>query len=245
MTEPGGDKPHVVITGGSGGFGFYVLRAFLDDGWQVMNLDRYACDDDRVLNFSVDLANHEQLRTVIQRIRSSTPRVDVLVNLATAYNMQPLKNYVDDSAVARDTIVNVAAPLMLVSGLLPALNQGHYPLVVNVSSNAALGAPFCAHYVMSKAALNGLTFAINEEFRIHGRLRATTVMFGSIDAGLTSRSSIKAITAKEGVDPVISGSAAAQYVLHLAKMREFAHVPESQVFPHKENIRRARVPPVD
>lgn len=237
MTEQPRRKSHVVITGGSGGFGLSVLRAFLDDGWHVINLDRHASHDDRALNYQVDLGNQKQLRTVIRRLKRSTPQLDVLLNLATAYNMQPLESYVEDSAVARDTIVNVVAPLMLVSGLLPVLDQGHYPLVVNVSSNAALGSPFCAHYVMSKAALNGLTFAINEEFRIHGRLRATTVMFGSIDAGLTSRSSIKAITAREGVDPVISPSAAARHILNLARMREFAHVPEVRVFPHKDNIR--------
>jgi NAD(P)-dependent dehydrogenase (short-subunit alcohol dehydrogenase family) len=228
----------VVVTGGSSGLGLFVTRALCEQKFTVVNLDQMPHQDPAVFSHTVDLSNLEELEVVLQKVTRNFPRIDALVNLANEYYLSPLSEYVDTERLARATRTNVVAPLICVARLLDSLQRGSYPLVVNVSSNAAQGAPFAAQYVMSKGAMNALTAAINEEFRINGVLRASTIMFGSIEVGLTQRQTFRAITAVPGRDPVIQPQRVAEFVVDLIENRMHQHVREVSVEPHKLNIRK-------
>lgn len=233
-------RPVAVVSGGSTGLGAFVCTEFLSRGFDVVNLDREASTNRKLRNVIVELSDLECVNRVALELSSEFEYVglDVLVNLACDYYLSPLSEYTDLARLATASVVNIAAPLLLVSRFTKALNRGSYPLVINVSSNAALGSPFAAHYSMSKGALNSLTLAINEEFRINGTIRASTVMFGSIDVGFTHRENIRAITPIAGKDPVLSPETAAGTLVDLAVNRSNRHLPEILVLPHKLNIRQ-------
>lgn len=229
----------IVVTGGSSGLGLFVTRGLEEQNFTVVNLDQIPHPDSSVSSYIVDLSNLEALEVVLHEVSNDFPRIDVLINLANEYYLSPLGEYFDLNMLAKATRTNVIAPLICVARLLNSLQRGSYPLVVNVSSNAVQGSAFAAHYVMSKGAINALTAAINEEFRINGVIRASTVMFGSIDVGLTKRQQILAITAVPGRDPVIQPQRVSELLVDLIENRIHQHVREVLVEPHKLNIRKS------
>ena len=129
------------------------------------------------------------------------------------------------------------APLLIVNNLKPLLDVAVNPLIVNISSNSADGAPFCTHYCMSKGALNSLTYAINEEFRINGKMRAITFALGTLNTGFSLREEILAVTPVIGKDPVINPDEVAKLIFDIVHKNKFMNLELIKVQPKKQKVR--------
>lgn len=82
-----------LITGSTSGIGLELTRKLLDEGWQVIGLNRsaFAAEDTDIQNalrsgklrwVQANLTNYDSLRTALDQIKSDTDPIDVLFNNA-------------------------------------------------------------------------------------------------------------------------------------------------------------------
>jgi NAD(P)-dependent dehydrogenase (short-subunit alcohol dehydrogenase family) len=187
----------VVVTGGTSGLGLALIRTAYRRGARVGFVARTASRVDalaRELSGSVGVAGDVADKTAIHRIALQlTGRlgvVDVLVNNASSLGPVPLAPLADTECeeleLALDT--NVVGPFRLTRALLGALaasaRAGVHPVVLNVSSDAAVQPyPGWGAYGASKAALRHLTAIWDLELRALG-IRVLSVDPGDMDTPL-------------------------------------------------------------
>ena len=72
----------IVVTGGTKGIGRAIVEKFAKEGFLVITCARSTDDDlpDNVLFFQADLSKKAEVLAFADFVKSSTPRVDVLVN---------------------------------------------------------------------------------------------------------------------------------------------------------------------
>lgn len=179
----------VLVTGGSGGLGSAVTRAFLEDGWRVAvpvhasgaadALDELAArHPDRLTWFAGDLSTEIGAGEAVARTANWGGGLDAVVHTVGAYaGGAPLHETAVDEW-DRMMSINLRSAFLLARAAVPRLADGGS--LVFVSSRAALkGRKGHVPYAVSKAALLTLTEAIAEEYR--GRVRANAVLPGTID----------------------------------------------------------------
>jgi NAD(P)-dependent dehydrogenase (short-subunit alcohol dehydrogenase family) len=176
----------VLVTGVSRGLGTELGVTLTRAGYRVIGVDRSPCPSRlRRKGFEfiqTDITNPKQVGRLKKIVEGKYETVDVLINNAGRLIPHWLgKSSLDDwnKVIA----LNLTAPFMLVNAFVLGMNEfAKDPLVINISSiSGFLGGPFCSSYICSKHGLIGLTEAINEEFRIHGRTRSVAVCPGPID----------------------------------------------------------------
>jgi NAD(P)-dependent dehydrogenase (short-subunit alcohol dehydrogenase family) len=178
----------VIVTGGSRGIGRGIVDAFLDEGARVLATD--VLDDglarvrdghphvDRLAVHTADLADVEQVGTIVPAAVKLLGGVDVLVNNA---GLQPDQRALDITPDEFDATfaVNVRAPMLLMQDVARRwIDQGARGAIVNIASaNAFQNESPESIYNASKAALVALTKAFAHEFGHYG-IRANVVAPG-------------------------------------------------------------------
>ncbi|KGN34178.1 short-chain dehydrogenase [Knoellia sinensis KCTC 19936] len=160
-----------LITGGSAGLGLELVKALAAQGWTVITDGR---DADRLTLATAALpgvvaipgdvtdADHREL---LKKAIDELGQLHLLVHSASTLGPTPLRPLetmtIEDLRTVWQT--NVGAPLVLTSGLLPAL-KASAGVLVSISSDAAI-----EHYVgwglygASKAGLDHVTLTYGEE----------------------------------------------------------------------------------
>lgn len=181
----------IAITGGTSGLGLALVRELLDRRAQVAFVARTREAVDRIARQHPDshgivgnVSKKEDIHPVAMQILGALGGLDVLINNASSLGPAPLALLADtdceDFELALGT--NVLGPFRLTKALLGALaasaREGGAPLVLNVSSDAAVN-PYArwGAYGASKAALLHLGRIWNQE------LADTGIQVFSIDPG--------------------------------------------------------------
>jgi NAD(P)-dependent dehydrogenase (short-subunit alcohol dehydrogenase family) len=142
---PPGSAPVIVVTGATSGVGAASAALFARQGARVVVVAR---DRDRAEAIRAtlpgapppviaDLATLAGMRSAAEALRSAYPSVDVLVNNAGGVFMRR-EETVDGRE--RTFALNVLAPYVLTTLLVPSLRTAPHPRVVNVASAAHHGA---------------------------------------------------------------------------------------------------------
>lgn len=169
----------VLITGGSGGLGAPSAQAFAAAGARVIVLDRdadagrslvarlsaHGCAD--VVFVQQDLEQTTQAAAAVRELAATRP-IDILVNNAAIYPSKALGDYSleEYEAVQR---INATAAFALSQAVLPIMAARQWGRIINISSITYFGGwAALAPYVISKAALIGLTRCIAREFGSNG-----------------------------------------------------------------------------
>ncbi len=178
----------VVVTGGSSGIGLAVARAVIRLGGEVCVVARreeplagavVELGPERAWGHACDVADPGRVAELASAVRSRWGRLDGLVNNAGIAPMGTLRE-TKPATWDRVFAVNVRGPYLLCRELLPLLEQGHDPAIVNVSSTLAERAiPGMAAYNASKAALNQLTRSLALE--VAPVVRVNAVMPAVVD----------------------------------------------------------------
>ena len=157
---PSQDKTGIlVITGGSRGIGFATVKAFIAQGWTVINLSRTPCVWPEVINIIMDLTllgqsqSPEGFPPVWQSLFYEKKRV-VLVHNAGMF----VPDTVSALSVATTRVlfeVNVFAPMVLNEALIPFMAEGSAIIYIG-STLSEKGVPETASYTSSKHAVVGL-----------------------------------------------------------------------------------------
>jgi NAD(P)-dependent dehydrogenase (short-subunit alcohol dehydrogenase family) len=174
----------VLVTGGTGGLGAAVTRAFLDDGWRVVvpwiaerELERVESHD-RLELVRADLFDAGE---VAGAVAAAGPSLRAVVNLVGGFAEHGRVHETPVEIFEEQLRVNLRPTYLVTSAALPVLLAGGGGAVVCVSTRAALRPfPGAAGYVVSKAAVLALVDALDAEYRKDG-VRVNAVLPSVID----------------------------------------------------------------
>jgi NAD(P)-dependent dehydrogenase (short-subunit alcohol dehydrogenase family) len=164
-----------LITGGSRGLGYQMVRAFAEHGADVViasrkmeNCEKVADEiremGRRALPFQVHAAKWDSIDKLIEAAYVEFGRVDILVNNAGMSPPMPSHEVTEelfDSVVG----LNFKGPFRMASQLAKRMRDGDGGVIINVSSSGALlPLPNVVPYGSSKAALNAMTRSLAAEY---------------------------------------------------------------------------------
>jgi 3-oxoacyl-[acyl-carrier protein] reductase len=127
-----------------------------------------------------DIANAEQVKAMVERVRSELGVIDILVNNAA---IRPHSAFLDiaDGDWREVLGVNLDGPFYLCREVTPGMTQKGWGAIVNVLGTAAWdGGVNDAHIVVSKLGLHGLTKALAVELGPRG-IRVNSIVLGGIE----------------------------------------------------------------
>src|SRR5690349_10244313 len=177
MTAPLVHPRRVAVTGGTSGLGLALVRELHRRGAAVAFVARTT---DRVravaaslpgtVGIAGDLARKTDIHPIALQVTAALGGLDVLVNNASTLGPVPLVPLADTDCEDLEAALatNLVGPFRLTKALLGALaasaREARAPLVVNISSDAAVTAyPQWGAYGSSKAALRHLSDIWREE----------------------------------------------------------------------------------
>lgn len=172
----------IAVTGGTSGLGLALVEELLARSARVAFIAR---GRDRVDSVSIrfpkahgivgDVSKKEEIYPIAIQISGALGGIDVLINNASDLGPVPLALLADTECedFERALATNVLGPFRLTKALLGSLassaRQGRRPLVVNISSDAAINPyPYWGAYGASKAALHHLSRIWSEELKVAG-----------------------------------------------------------------------------
>jgi NAD(P)-dependent dehydrogenase (short-subunit alcohol dehydrogenase family) len=179
----------VMITGGGGGIGTAMARAFAGEGDRVVVCDVDLAAAERAARLSgarvhrLDVAEEGQVAAVVDQILAEEGRVDVLCNNAGVGCWSDL---VDTSAQAwdRTMAVNIRGMFLCARAVAPAMIEAGGGAILNTASVHSFGSwPGCSVYAASKGAVLAFTRSIALELLPHG-IRVNAIAPGTTDTAM-------------------------------------------------------------
>jgi len=175
----------VVITGGSSGIGRATAALFAKKGWRVYEFSRRERDAmEGVAHIGCDVTNEAQCRSAIAEVLQREQQIDVLISNA-GYGISGPIEFTETEAAKAMFDVNFFGALNITKAVLPHMRAQRQGRILFTSSVAApLSVPFQSFYSASKAALNDLALALQNEVRPFG-IRVGVLMPGDVRTGFT------------------------------------------------------------
>lgn len=166
-----------IVTGGASGIGRAICERFARDGARVAvaDLDSAACTriatdiGDGAFGVRLDVTQQESIDAMVETVEATAGGIDVLVNSAGVYEMQPLLEMTRERT-ARVFAVNVEGLLFTLQAVARRMiAQGRGGRIINFSSQAgrrgeALSVAYCA----TKAAVISITQSVALDLIKHG-----------------------------------------------------------------------------
>ena len=183
-----------LITGGTSGMGAATAERFLAEGATVIvtgsSPENVSTAKERMPGIEVicsDASNPEATRELIEQVRGKHGRLDVLfINAGIAKVAS--SDGVDEAFFDSLFDTNVRGAYFLLKHAIPVLSDGA-SVIFTSSTGAIRGYAGLGVYNATKAALSSfrITFAVELAPR---RIRVNTIMPGSINTGLASKSNL-------------------------------------------------------
>ena len=156
-----------VITGGARGIGFAIAQRAVASGAAVVLWDKDQArlgEAARALPGARTAAFDLTDEAAVRRAATEAGAVDILVNNAGITGGNAPTWELPSAEWRRVVEVNLVAPFLVASALLPGMVERGYGRVVNVASVAGKeGNPNASHYSASKAGLIALTKSLGKE----------------------------------------------------------------------------------
>ena len=187
----------VAITGGTSGLGLALVRELLHRGARVAFVARHEVDVERVARehpgacgIVGDVSRKEEIHPIAIQLVGRLGGLDVLINNASSLGPVPLAPLADtecedlEAALATNLLGPFRLTKALVGSLTASARDGRQPLVINISSDAAIN-PYAnwGAYGASKAALHHLSRIWSEELAAEG-VRVLSIDPGDMDTPL-------------------------------------------------------------
>jgi NAD(P)-dependent dehydrogenase (short-subunit alcohol dehydrogenase family) len=181
----------VVVTGGTGGLGAAVTRAFLDDDWRVVvpwvveaELERVD-EHERLELVQADLMDADAVAGVIA---AAGPSLRALVNLVGGFSEHGRVHETPVATFEAQLRLNLRPTYLACAAALPVMLEAGEGAIVCVSSRAALRPfPGAAGYATGKAGVLAFVDVLDAEYRADG-IRANAILPSVIDTPANRRS---------------------------------------------------------
>ena len=163
-----GSRECVLVTGASRGIGRAISERLIADGMHVINFDKEAPAKitEHETFVKVDVSDEKVLRDALAEVTSKFAITRLVNNAGIVRPATIEKTTIADFQAVMN--VNVAAAIICVQALLPAMKAAHFGRIVNIASRAALGKEERISYATSKAGLLGLTRTLALELASDG-----------------------------------------------------------------------------
>jgi 3-oxoacyl-[acyl-carrier protein] reductase len=123
---------------------------------------------ENLYTLAADLSDQEDLAKIVRLAQSSTGRVDVLINNAGWFPVQPFLQIANDDW-SKVLGINLIAPALLTRAVLPLMTGRGWGRLINIGSGSVYGGvPGQVHYVAAKAGVIGMTRSLAREFGHEG-----------------------------------------------------------------------------
>jgi len=173
-------KKTVIVTGGSSGIGLSIVEKFIEQGYQVFNLDIQPCK--LGIYKQCDITNSKQVADIISEI-SSTNTIDVLISNAGIHFSANIENTsMDDFDKVLN--LNVKGAFSAIKAVLPNMKANKNGAIIIMASDQALIAKHNSFaYNLSKAALASMAKTTALDYAAFN-IRANAVCPGTIETPL-------------------------------------------------------------
>jgi NAD(P)-dependent dehydrogenase (short-subunit alcohol dehydrogenase family) len=177
-----------LITGGSRGLGYQMVKAFAEHGADVIitsrkaeNCKKVAAEVEalgrRALAYGCNVARWQELDGLVEAAYAAFGKVDILVNNAGSSPLAPSSLETSEELFDRILALNFKGPFRLSALVGSRMAAGEGGCIINVSSAGALRPrPEIAPYAGAKAAINALTIAM--AFEYGPKVRVNTISPG-------------------------------------------------------------------
>ena len=191
----------VLVSGGTRGIGYAIVKGFLDSGARVVLLGsrkesvdhalaklKNENDAYEVLGYYPDLSKENEIIEMLEDVKKKlNASVDILVNNAGISDAKSIYDY-DDKHFADVMQVNVDAMFRLTRLCVPMMKEKGKGVVINTSSMVSLYAQTSGSaYPTSKFAVNGMTKALARELGKDG------IRVNAVAPGITATDMVKAL----------------------------------------------------
>ncbi len=184
-----------LVTGASRGIGRATAIRLAEDGYDVVVnylrqgdaardvVARIEQAGRRSLAIRADVASRDEVRSMVGEAAEALGPISVLVNNAGTYQRVTV-DQMDPDRWERTLSVNLSGAFHTIQAVLPAMRQGGWGRIVNVSSQLGVrGTDHGADYAASKAGLLGLTKAVALEVAREG-ITVNAVAPGTIETDI-------------------------------------------------------------
>jgi len=176
----------LVITGGSSGIGKATAELFAGKGWHVYELSRHGAEaTEGVTHLYCDVTDEDTCRAAIAAVMEKESSIDVLISNA-GFGISGAVEFTATEDAKKLFDVNFFGALNITKAVLPQMRKQHAGRILYTSSVAApLSVPYQSFYSASKAALNDMALALQNEVREFG-IRVGCLLPGDVRTGFTA-----------------------------------------------------------
>ena len=181
-----------IVTGGSRGIGRAIVQALAREGANVAFTymqNKSAADEisnnETVVGFQADVAQFDQAKELVKRVKERFGRIDILVNNAGITRDKLLalmseKDWDDVLATNLKGVFNLAKPVVGV------MLRQRYGTILNITSvSGIVGMPGQVNYSASKAAMIGFTKALAKEIA-KANITVNALALGFVETDMTN-----------------------------------------------------------
>jgi 3-oxoacyl-[acyl-carrier protein] reductase/7-alpha-hydroxysteroid dehydrogenase len=199
-----------VVTGGTRGIGFAIVKKYLENGAKVVLFGSRAETVEKALaalkqenpdwvveGAYPDLTDEKAVAAEIENIKEKFGRIDILVNNAGVSDSTPVDKY-EEGQFEKTMKLNVNAIFNAISPTVKIMKAQGGGCILNTSSMVSkYGQPSGVVYPTSKFAVNGLTLSLARE------LGPSNIRVNAVAPGITKTDMVAALP-KEMIEPLIA-----------------------------------------
>lgn len=199
-----------VVTGGTRGIGFAIVKKYLENGAKVVLFGSRAETVEKALaslkaenpDWEVDgdypnLTDAESVKAAILKVKDKYGRIDILVNNAGISDSTKIDNY-EASQFEKVMKLNVNAIFYAIQPTVAIMKEQGGGCILNTSSMVSIsGQPSGVAYPASKYAVNGLTWSLARE------LGPSNIRVNAVAPGIT-RTDMVAALPDQMIQPLIA-----------------------------------------
>ena len=176
----------LVITGGSSGIGKATAILFASNGWKVFNLSRHTGKEqtENITHIYCDVSSEKSVKEAVQQVYQNTKYVDILIanagyGISGPIEMTPLQE------AKHQMEVNFFGAFNIIQAIIPEMRKRRQGKIIFTSSVAGLlPVPYQAIYSASKAAINALALALQNELR-EFNIKVSALLPGDVSTAFT------------------------------------------------------------
>lgn len=198
-----------IVTGGTRGIGFGIVKKFLENGANVIltgsrkeSVDKALSQlteyKEKVMGIYPDLCNPDEVQKAFSDINERFGSVDILVNNAGISSRTSIYDYtIEEFSKILD--INIKAVFVCTQAVAKIMKEQKQGVIINISSMVSkYGQPAGCGYPATKFAVNGLTVSLARE------LAKDNIRVNAVAPGVTKTDMVSALP-KEMVDRISSG----------------------------------------
>jgi NAD(P)-dependent dehydrogenase (short-subunit alcohol dehydrogenase family) len=166
-------KRTVVVTGAGGGIGSLIVKRFVQNEDTVIATDNseraleglsFDLGAERLQVVVADITRDLDCQRVAECAQKTTGRVDVLVNVAGFFPVQPFEQMSSEDW-RRVVDINLTGTALMTKAMLPLMKGRGWGRVINIGSASIYkGVPGQVHYVAAKAGVIGMSRSLAREY---------------------------------------------------------------------------------